>query len=165
MKQYVTSRWMGALALALVIAPGLLAQDAKLSIVTVASTVPSNGDVNPYGVAVVPASIGKLVQGHILVSNFNSSANLQGTGTTIMDIAPNGSVSLFAWIDASTLPGQCPGGVGLTTALASTLPGQCPGGVGLTTALVVLRAGWVIVGSLPTTDGTSATAQGGCLIV
>src|ERR1022692_494680 len=58
MKQYVTSRWMGALALALVIAPGLLAQDAKLSIVTVASTVPSNGDVNPYGVAVVPASIG-----------------------------------------------------------------------------------------------------------
>ena len=147
MKKYATSRWMGALALALVIAPGLLAQDAKLSIVTVASTVPSNGDLNPYGVAVVPASIGKLVQGHILVSNFNNSVNLQGTGTTIMDIAPNGAVSLFAWIDASTLPGQCPGGVGLTT------------------ALVVLRAGWVIVGSLPTTDGTSATAQAGCLIV
>jgi hypothetical protein len=35
----------------------------------------------------------------------------------------------------------------------------------LTTALVVLRAGWVIVGSLPTSDGTSATAQAGCLIV
>jgi hypothetical protein len=28
-----------------------------------------------------------------------------------------------------------------------------------------LRAGWVIVGSLPTTDGTSATAQAGCLLV
>jgi hypothetical protein len=28
-----------------------------------------------------------------------------------------------------------------------------------------LRAGFVIVGSLPTTDGTSATAQAGCLIV
>jgi DNA-binding beta-propeller fold protein YncE len=37
--------------------------------------------------------------------------------------------------------------------------------VGLTTALVVLRSGWVIVGSLPTTDGTAATAQAGCLIV
>jgi hypothetical protein len=151
MNKYITGRLMGALALALVIAPaavtGLLAQDASLSIVTVASTVPSNGDVNPYGVAVVPASIGKLVKGHILVSNFNNSANLQGTGTTIVDIAPNGAVSLFAWIDASNLPGQCPGGVGLTT------------------ALVVLRAGWVIVGSLPTTDGTSATAQAGCLIV
>jgi DNA-binding beta-propeller fold protein YncE len=37
--------------------------------------------------------------------------------------------------------------------------------VGLTTALAVLRPGWVIVGSLPTTDGTSATAQAGCLLV
>jgi len=147
MKQYLTSRWMGALALSLAIAAALPAQAASLSIVTVASTVPSNGDVNPYGVAVVPASIGKLVEGHILVSNFNNSANEQGTGTTIVDIAPNGAVTLFAWIDPSTLPGQCPGGVGLTT------------------ALVVLRAGWVIVGSLPTTDGTSATAQAGCLIV
>src|ERR1700683_5417262 len=147
MKQYLTSRWMGALALSLAIAAALPAQAASLSIVTVASTVPSNGDVNPYGVAVVPASIGKLVQGHILVSNFNNSANLQGTGTTIVDIAPNGAVSLFAWIDVSNLPGACPGGVGLTT------------------ALVVLRAGWVIVGSLPTSDGTSATAQAGCLIV
>jgi len=138
---------MGALVLALAVAPVLLSQDTRLSIVTVASTVPSNGDLNPYGVAVVPASTGKLVQGHILVSNFNNSANLQGTGTTIVDIAPNGATSLFAWIDASTLPGMCPGGVGLTT------------------ALVVLRAGWVIVGSLPSTDGTSATAQAGCLIV
>jgi hypothetical protein len=42
---------------------------------------------------------------------------------------------------------------------------DCPGGVGLTTALVVLRIGWVIVGSLPTSDGTSTTAQAGCLIV
>ena len=42
----------------------------------------------------------------------------------------------------------------------------CPGGVGLTTALVVLRSGWVIVGSLPTTDGKSDTiGQPGCLIV
>jgi hypothetical protein len=48
---------------------------------------------------------------------------------------------------------------------ASTLPGACPGGVGLTTALVVLRSGWVIVGSLPTTDGTIATVGAGCLIV
>jgi hypothetical protein len=64
-----------------------------------------------------------------------------------LDIAPNGTFSLFAQINASTLPGACPGGVGLTTALA------------------VLRSGWVIVGSLPTTDGTSATAQAGCLIV
>lgn len=37
--------------------------------------------------------------------------------------------------------------------------------MGLTTALSVLRSGWVIVGSLPTSDGTSATARAGCLLV
>jgi hypothetical protein len=37
--------------------------------------------------------------------------------------------------------------------------------VGLTTALAVTRTGFVIVGSLPTKDGTSATATAGCLIV
>jgi hypothetical protein len=117
------------------------------TISTVASTVPANGDVNPYGIVLVQQSIGNLQKGHVLISNFNNSSNAQGTGTTIMDIAPNGTVTQFAQINASTLPGPCPGGVGLTTALA------------------VFQTGWVIVGSLPTTDGTSATAQSGCLIV
>ncbi len=117
------------------------------SITTVASTVPSNGDINPYGVFRVPRTMGRLVRGDILISNFNNSANLQGTGTTLVQVSPNGTASLFAQIDPATLPGACPGGVGLTT------------------ALVVLRSGWVVVGSLPTTDGTSNTAQAGCLIV
>ena len=117
------------------------------SISVVAPTVPGNGDVNPYGLVRVPQSKGSLIQGNLLVSNFNNSLNLQGTGTTIVQITPGGTVSLFAQIDASILPGSCPGGVGLTTALA------------------VLRSGWVIVGSLPTTDGTFNTAQAGCLLV
>lgn len=117
------------------------------SISTISSTVPTNGDINPYGVFRVPRTVGKLVRGNILISNFNNSANLQGTGTTIVQISPTGEFSLFAQLDASALPGPCPGGVGLTT------------------ALVVLRSGWVIVGSLPTSDGTSATAQAGCLLV
>ncbi|GAA1575286.1 hypothetical protein GCM10009827_116420 [Dactylosporangium maewongense] len=113
----------------------------------IASTVPANGDVNPYGVAVVPRSKDNLRKGEVLVSNFNNANNQQGTGTTIVQISRDGKVRLFARIDADKLPGACPGGVGLTT------------------ALVVLRTGWVIVGSLPTADGTSATAQAGCLIV
>lgn len=117
----------------------------------VASTVPANGDVNPYGVAVVRRSVGMLKKGDILVSNFNNDVNLpsgqQGTGTTIVQISPDGNMSLFAQIDPASVAGECPGGVGLTT------------------ALVVLRRGWVIVGSLPTTDGTSATMSAGCLIV
>src|SRR5215813_1373215 len=114
---------------------------------TITSTVPANGDVNPYGVAVVPASTGRLVKGDVLVSNFNDAQNLQGTGTTIVQISPGGQRTLFARIDAAKLPGPCPGGVGLTTALG------------------ILPGGWVVVGSLPTTDGTGATAQAGCLLV
>jgi hypothetical protein len=114
---------------------------------SIASTVPPNGDVNPYGVAVVPTTAGALEAGSILVSNFNNSANLQGTGTTIDEIGSNGNVKVFAKLNAGSLPGPCPGGVGLTT------------------ALVALRSGFVVVGSLPTTDGSAATAQAGCLIV
>lgn len=132
---------------ALLVATAALSAQGQSHISVVASTVPSNGDVNPYGIAQVLQSAGALVAGNILVSNFNSNANLQGTGTTIVQISPAGKTSLFAQIDSSTLPGPCPGGVGLTT------------------ALVVLRAGWVVVGSLPTTDGTAATAQPGCLLV
>jgi hypothetical protein len=114
---------------------------------TIASTVPGNGDVNPYGVTLVPNTTGALVANRVLVSNFNNAANLQGTGTTIVQISPSGGLTLFAKIDTASLPGSCPGGVGLTT------------------ALVALRSGFVIVGNLPTTDGTSATAKPGCLII
>ena len=108
----------------------------------IASTVPANGDVNPYGVAVVPRSTGRLYRGDVLVSNFNNKANVQGTGTTIVEVSPHGKVFLFAGITDS----------------------NCPGGVGLTTALVVLRSGWVIVGSLPTQNGGTLSGPG-CLIV
>jgi len=113
----------------------------------VASTIPPNGELNPYGVAVVQSSSGALVKGNVLVSNFNNKANQQGTGTTIVQVTPDGKRTLFAQINATNLPDACPGGVGLTT------------------ALVVLKSDWVIVGSLPTTDGTPVTAQTGCLIV
>ena len=144
---------LGLLALVLALAPSLVQASGgsfigKFNTISqIISTVPKNGDVNPYGVAVVKRSVGKLTQGNILVSNFNNSANLQGTGTTIVQISPGGQRRLFAQINANTLPGACPGGVGLTT------------------ALVELQRGWVIVGSLPTTDGSSATAKAGCLLV
>src|SRR6516225_2825582 len=102
------------LALVLSCAAMVAAQDSFLAglkqVLPVASTVPNNGDVNPYGIFQVPVSSGDLVKGHFLISNFNNSHNLQGTGTTIMDVAPNGKVTLFAQIDAGALPGACPGG-------------------------------------------------------
>jgi hypothetical protein len=118
----------------------------------IATTVPSNGDVNPYGIVTVPNSVGSLHRGDLLISNFNNSNNDQGTGTTIVKIPSggnnvNGTAAVFAQIDPNALGASCPGGVGLTTALAVT------------------RTGFVIVGSLPTTDGKADTVGAGCLIV
>ncbi|MBV9266730.1 MAG: hypothetical protein JO061_11230 [Acidobacteriaceae bacterium] len=106
----------------------------------VASTVPANGDVNPYGVAFVPHGFpdgNAIHRGDVLVSNFNNSGNLQGTGTTIVSISRDGTQNLFF---------------------------QGPAGLGLTTALGVLQRGVVLVGNVPTKDGSFATIQQGSLI-
>lgn len=115
-----------------------------------APTPPANGDVNPYGVAFVPDGFprgGPLHAGDIVVSNFNAASNLQGTGTTIVKVNNNGSPTLFF---------------------------QGEQGLGLTTALGVLKAGFVIVGNLPSTDGSGTcnaesgpdqnVGQGGLLV-
>ncbi|HEY1754800.1 MAG TPA: hypothetical protein VGG72_05355 [Bryobacteraceae bacterium] len=102
-----------------------------------ASTIPPSGDVNPYGVVVVPNGFpagGSTATGDVLVSNFNSNSNLQGTGTTIVNITPTGQQTVFA---------------------TSTL-------IGLDTALGVLSRGFVIVGNLPVTypGGVATPGQG-----
>jgi hypothetical protein len=114
--------------------------------ITLGSTVPGNGDLNPYAIVVAPVTSGNINEGDVLVDNFNNVSNLQGTGTTIVDYRPSTKhVTLFA-----NLPKKLD---------------QCPGGVGLSTAMTILKSGWVIVGSTPSTDGTTATKGDGCLIV
>ena len=86
MKQQVTKQLTTALLSSLVAGPAILcaANTATSSnansqvVVQVASTVPPNGDLNPYGVAVVQRTSGKLNAGDILVGNFNNKANLLG---------------------------------------------------------------------------------------
>ena len=113
---------------------------------TLTSTVPDNGDQNPYAIFVAPVSAGKIRKGDVLVDNFNDKNNLQGLGTTIIDYNPSTkAMKLFAAIPRHLA--------------------HCPGGVGLTTAMTMLKSGWVIVGSLPSNDGTTATKGRGCLIV
>lgn len=138
----------GARARPAAAAPGSTPLLTRLTRVdTVGSTVPGNGDVNPYGITMVHTTRGRLHSGDLLISNFKDRANQQGTGSTIVELSPSGRRTVFAHISRNSLPGPCPGGVGLTTAL-NLLPG-----------------GYVVVGSLPTSDGTSATARSGCLIV
>jgi hypothetical protein len=114
--------------------------------VTLGSTVADNGDQNPYALFIAPVSAGKINQGDILVTNFNNTANLQGTGSTIVAISPETKA------------------LQTVAAIPRTLPG-CPGGIGLSTALVMLKSGWLIVGSAPSTDGTTRTRGDGCLLV
>lgn len=114
--------------------------------VTLASMVTDNGDLNPYAVVVAPVSAGKIRKGDVLVTDFNNVSNLQGTGTAIVDFDPTTKKTvLFA-----RLPQH---------------PPQCPGGVGLGTAMTMLTSGWIIVGSTPSTDGTTRTKGPGCLLV
>ncbi|HET6607690.1 MAG TPA: hypothetical protein VFG62_13510 [Rhodopila sp.] len=114
--------------------------------VTVTSTVAENGDQNPYAVVVAPVSAGLIHKDDVLIDNFNNATNLQGLGTTIVIYDP---------ATRKTRP---------FAALPRHLT-QCPGGVGLTTAMIMLKSGWVIVGSTPSEDGTTATKGPGCLIV
>ena len=113
---------------------------------TLTSTVPDNGDQNPYAIVVAPVSAGKIRKDDVLIDNFNNLSNLQGLGTTIVDYNPTTrKTTLFA-----SVPRNLP---------------RCPGGVGLTTAMTMLKSGWVIVGSTPSNDGTTATKGEGCLLV
>ena len=107
------------------------------------STIPSNGDVNPYGVAFVTEGLlaqGKLKPGDLLVSNFNNNANIQGTGTTIIDVSASGQTSLF-------------------------FQGTAP--LGLSTGLAVLKSGFVLVANCPTNNATpvAGAAAGSLLLI
>jgi hypothetical protein len=61
----------------------------SLTITTIGSTVdPTNGDQNPYGLAIAPATTGLLTAGDLVICNFNDAANVQGNGTTIEILHP-----------------------------------------------------------------------------
>jgi hypothetical protein len=114
------------------------AEDAFLPRAVNSSTIPQNGDVNPFGVAFVPQGFpggGAISAGDVLVSNFNDSTNTQGTGTTIIRQPELGPIA--------------PPGTAITFFL-SPLPG-------LSTALGVLRGGYVLVGNLATPNGSFST--------
>jgi hypothetical protein len=143
-----------AAALVSVVGAGmaLAADDAFLPqpvrpVSTVPTTGPSAGDQNPYGVAFVPPGFpagGPLNPGDILVSNFNAASNLQGSGTTIMDVP--------------AIPPSAQG-----TPVSIFFQGTAP--LGLTTALNILREGFVLVGNFPSPDGTCGSASAGSILV
>jgi hypothetical protein len=95
------------------------------------STIPSNGDTTPYGLAFVPHDFpddASISPGELLVSNFNNTTTA-GQGTTIITVDPrSGKTGLF-------------------------FQGNSP--IGFTLALTIARVGLVFAGSLPTSGGTA----------
>jgi hypothetical protein len=140
-----------AASAALVVAAVAVAKQAFITsfhnVSRIASAVPTSGpargDQNPYGVALVPRTVGNLKRGDVLVSNFNDAANHQGTGSSVMEISPSGKAKVFAIVPQPT----------------STKA------VGLTTALGVLPNGYVFVGSLPAPGGTASAARAGAVTI
>ncbi len=102
------------------------------------STIPSNGDTTPYGLAFVPDGFpgsGAFSTGKLLVSNFNNTTTA-GQGTTIISVNP---------VTGRTDP---------------FFQGTSP--IGFSNALTIAKVGLVFAGSLPTSGGT---AEPGPLLV
>jgi hypothetical protein len=115
----------------------------------VSSTIPGNGDLNPYGIVFVPPGFpggGKISPGDVLVSNFNDINNCQGQGTTIIQFTPNNAAA-----PDSVAPAVPAGTSGNATTFFSSSY------FGLSTVLGVLKSGFVIVGNV-----ASAPPDGGC---
>jgi len=109
------------------------------------STSPSNGDLVPYGLAVVPDNFPEhtLKPGQLLVSNFNSSVadgNLAGQGRTIVTIDPTTGQQLGVFFE-----------------------GTSP--IGFTNALAIVPAGFVFAGSVFTTKPDASDPTPGPLLV
>ena len=120
-----TIRWLsGTLGLVLLLASLGSVTWAQVPILPlqVSTKTASGGQQNPYGLVFVPAGFpdNTAQPGDALVSNFNDTANNQGQGTSIVNIRPDRTTAIFA--------------AGLTP--------------GLTAALGILRAGYVLVGSI-----------------
>lgn len=75
--------------------------------VVIGSTIdPVYGQLNPYGLDVAKSTSGLFTKGDLAVCNFNDSANVQGTGYTIVALHPRpGSTPTLVAADSTTLLG------------------------------------------------------------
>jgi DNA-binding beta-propeller fold protein YncE len=136
---------LGATLMLLCVGRAALAFPVKPFIPAQGSTSPSNGDLVPYGLAVVPDNFPghTLKPGQLLVSNFNSSVadgNLAGQGRTIVTIDPTTAQQLRVFFQ-----------------------GTSP--IGFTNALAIVPEGFVFAGSVFTTKPDASDPTPGPLLV
>jgi hypothetical protein len=90
------------------VTPNLLAALAPTgAIPTVGSTIdPTNGDLNPYGLVIAPATAGLITKGDLVVCNFNDGpTNTQGKGTTIIGLHPTAGSTPYRIAQSADLLG------------------------------------------------------------
>jgi hypothetical protein len=81
------------------------------AITTVGSTIdPVNGDQNPYGLVIAPATAGLITKGDLVACNFNngntgSNPNTQGDGTTIIGLHPAAGSTPYRIVQSPDLQG------------------------------------------------------------
>jgi hypothetical protein len=141
---------IGIVFLSLAASPFALAHSKSTPFIPAqGSTSPSNGDLNPYGLAVVPKGFPSTVHpGQLLVANFNDAlpapGGTQGDGSTIVIINPATAQQTGVFFQGKL---QAP----------RALKGQPPG---FTNALGIVKAGFVFAGSV-----TSNAQSGGLLVI
>ena len=112
---------LGGVAAALILAAAPARADGVLEGLrhhaTLASTIPDNGDLNPYAVVVAPATSGKIQQGRRARRQFQQYLEPPGhrRNDRRLSTPHSRSTTLFAKLPQN-LP-QCPGGIGLSTAM------------------------------------------------
>ena len=116
-------------------------------------TIPANGDLNPYGVVFVPKGFPSGERSRPATCWPPTStirATSRGLGVTIIKFTPS---------SRAVAPLVSPGQNGKATTFFTSTQ------TGLTTALGILSKGFVLVGNLPSTDGTFKTHGQGSLQV
>jgi hypothetical protein len=98
---------------AVTVSPSILATLSTAgTITTIGSTVdPINGDQNPYGLAIAPATAGLITKGDLIVCNFNNASTpgaqggVQGTGTTVVGLHPAAGSKPYRIAQSASLDG------------------------------------------------------------
>jgi hypothetical protein len=90
------------------VTPNLLTALAPAgAIPSVGSTIdPINGDLNPYGLTIAPATAGLITKGDLVVCNFNDGpTNTQGSGTSIIGLHPGTGSTPYRIAQSADLQG------------------------------------------------------------
>jgi hypothetical protein len=90
------------------VAPSIISALSKSgTITTIGSTIdPINGDQNPYGLTIAPATSGLIKAGDLVVCNFNDGpTNTQGLGTTIVGLHPTAGAKPYRIAQSPDLQG------------------------------------------------------------